>query len=448
MQPRGRALPKYSDVVSFLTTDLWRLEANKLTPRRSFWIKQLRIFVLAIRRFNLNKCDLRASALTFYSLMSIVPVVAMAFAVAKGFGFEKILAEQLMSKLQGQEEVAERIIDFAKSLLANAKGGTIAGVGILVLFWTVIKLLGNIEGSFNDIWGVKTPRPWGRKLADYLSFLMICPVLLIIASSLTVVLKTELSLLLERLSFLGYVATLLISLLKLLPYAVIWLVFTFMYMFMPNTKVQLKSALWGGILAGTVYQLVQLAYITFQIGVSKYSAIYGSFAALPLFLVWLQLSWLIVLWGAEMSFAHQNVATYEFEEDCLNVSRSFKRLVALRVTSLSIKRFLKGDKPPAAGDISRELEVPIRLVRSVLAELKEAGLLSEVWSDSAEDIGYQPACDTQRLTAAGVIERLDQQGVNGVPIAESSELQKLRETMERFREMNEQSPADLKLQDL
>ncbi|HZD40875.1 MAG TPA: YihY/virulence factor BrkB family protein, partial [Terriglobales bacterium] len=165
MQPRGRALPKYSDVVSFLTTDLWRLEANKLTPRRSFWIKQLRIFVLAIRRFNLNKCDLRASALTFYSLMSIVPVVAMAFAVAKGFGFEKILAEQLMSKLQGQEEVAERIIDFAKSLLANAKGGTIAGVGILVLFWTVIKLLGNIEGSFNDIWGVKTPRPWGRKLA-------------------------------------------------------------------------------------------------------------------------------------------------------------------------------------------------------------------------------------------------------------------------------------------
>ncbi|HZD41338.1 MAG TPA: YihY/virulence factor BrkB family protein, partial [Terriglobales bacterium] len=248
--------------------------------------------------------------------------------------------------------------------------------------------------------------------------------------------------------FLGYVATLLISLLKLLPYAVIWLVFTFMYMFMPNTKVQLKSALWGGILAGTVYQLVQLAYITFQIGVSKYSAIYGSFAALPLFLVWLQLSWLIVLWGAEMSFAHQNVATYEFEEDCLNVSRSFKRLVALRVTSLSIKRFLKGDKPPAAGDISRELEVPIRLVRSVLAELKEAGLLSEVWSDSAEDIGYQPACDTQRLTAAGVIERLDQQGVNGVPIAESSELQKLRETMERFREMNEQSPADLKLQDL
>jgi membrane protein len=217
---------------------------------------------------------------------------------------------------------------------------------------------------------------------------------------------------------------------------------------MPNTKVELKSALWGGILAGTIYQLVQLAYIAFQIGVSNYGAIYGSFAALPLFLVWLQLSWLIVLLGAEISFAHQNVATYEYEQDCLSVSYSFKRMIALMIASLCVKNFVNAEKPLTADDISRELEVPIRLVRSVLSELTEARLLSEVCLDHREDVAYQPACDIDRLTVAGVIDRLDQQGAATVPVMESTGTDKLRETIKRFREMNEQSAANLKLQDL
>lgn len=448
MRLKERSLKKLSDTVQFLNADIWRLQAHKLPPRRSFWITQLRILLLAVRRFNLDKCELRASALTFYSLLSIVPVVALAFAVAKGFGVEKILGEQLIEKMQGQEEVAERIIGFAQSFLENTRGGAIAGVGIALLFWTVIKVLGNIEKSFNDIWGVKTPRTMGRKFADYLSVMMICPVLLIIASSVTVLLTTRISSMVERLAFLGYLADALIFLLEILPYGVIWLVFTFIYVFMPNTKVELKSALWGGILAGTIYQLVQLAYITFQIGVSNYGAIYGSFAALPLFLVWLQLSWLIVLLGAEISFAHQNVATYEFEQDCLGVSHSFKRTIALMITSLCVKNFLNGEKPPTADDISRELEAPIRLVRSVLQELTEARLLCEVCSDHREGLAYQPACDVHRLTVAGVIDRLDQQGVTTVPMAESTRTDKLRETVRQFREMNEQSPANLRLQDL
>lgn len=445
---KERSLKKFSDTVQFLNADIWRLQAHKLPPRRSFWITQLRILLLAVRRFNMNKCELRASALTFYSLLSIVPVVALAFAVAKGFGVEKILGEQLMAKMQGQEEVAERIIGFAQSFLENTKGGAIAGVGIVLLFWTVIKVLGNVEKSFNDIWGVKTARAMGRKFADYLSIMMICPVLLIIASSVTVLLTTQVSGILERLSFLGYLADVLIWLLKIVPYGVIWLVFTFIYAFMPNTKVELKSALWGGILAGTIYQLVQLAYITFQIGVSNYGAIYGSFAALPLFLVWLQMSWLIVLLGAEISFAHQNVTTYEFEQDCLGVSHSFKRMIALMITSLCVKHFLNAEKPLTAKDISGELEAPIRLVRSVLAELTDAKILSEVFSDLRDDVAYQPACDIHRLTVAGVIDRLDHQGIATVPIAESGPINKLQETVQRFREMIEQSSANLRLQDL
>ena len=445
---KERSLKKVSDTVQFLNADIWRLQAHKLPRRRSFWITQLRIVLLAVRRFNLDRCELRASALTFYSLLSIVPVVALAFAVAKGFGVEKVLADQLMEKMQGQEEVAQRIIGFAQSLLETTKGGAIAGVGIVLLFWTVIKVLGNVEISFNDIWGVNTGRTMGRKFADYLSIMMICPVLLIIARSVTVLLTTQVSGLLERLSFLGSLADVLIWLLELLPYGVIWLVFTFIYVFMPNTKVELKSALWGGILAGTIYQLVQLTYITFQIGVSNYGAIYGSFAALPLFLVWLQLSWLIVLLGAEISFAHQNVGTYEFEQDCLAASHSFKRMIALMMTSLCVKHFLNAEKPLTAEAISRQLEVPIRLVRSVLAELTEARLLAEIRADGREDVAYQPACDTQRLTVAAVIERLDQQGVTTVPIVETADVQNLRETLKRYREIVEQSSANLRLQDL
>ena len=445
---KERSLKKVSDTVQFLNADIWRLQAHKLPRRRSFWITQLRIVLLAVRRFNLDRCELRASALTFYSLLSIVPVVALAFAVAKGFGVEKVLADQLMEKMQGQEEVAQRIIGFAQSLLETTKGGAIAGVGIVLLFWTVIKVLGNVEKSFNDIWGVNTGRTMGRKFADYLSIMMICPVLLIIASSVTVLLTTQVSGLLERLSFLGSLADVLIWLLELLPYGVIWLVFTFIYVFMPNTKVELKSALWGGILAGTIYQLVQLTYITFQIGVSNYGAIYGSFAALPLFLVWLQLSWLIVLLGAEISFAHQNVGTYEFEQDCLAASHSFKRMIALMMTSLCVKHFLNAEKPLTAEAISRQLEVPIRLVRSVLAELTGARLLAEIRADGREDVAYQPACDTQRLTVAAVIERLDQQGVATVPIVETADVQNLRETLKRYREIVEQSSANLRLQDL
>ena len=277
--PESKLRDKFSASSQFLKSDIWRIQARKLSRRKLSYINPLRILLLAIRRFFEDKCELRASALTFYSLLSIVPVVAMAFGVAKGFGLEKILEAQLLAKLEGQPEIADRLLGFSRSLLENTKGGAIAGVGVAVLFWSVIKVLGNIESALNDIWGIPRARTLGRKLADYLSVMMICPVLLIISSSATVLVTTQITAMVERLAFLGAAAGVIIFLIKLLPYTVIWFLFTFMYVFMPNTKVQLKSAMWGGILAGTIYQLTQFAYIKFQVGVSSYGAIYGSFAA-------------------------------------------------------------------------------------------------------------------------------------------------------------------------
>ena len=437
-----------SRFINFIRTDIWRIRLSKLSRRRSFLIKQLRIIILALRGFDEDKCLLRASALTFYSLLSIVPVLAIAFGISKGFGLEKTLERMLMAKLQGQEEVVARAIDFAHNLLESAQGSVVAGLGIAFLFWVVIRLLGNIESSFNDIWGIKTPRSLARKFSDYLSIMLVCPILFIVASSITVVIAGQVEAITERIALLGAISPVIFLLLKLLPYCVIWVLLIFIYIFMPNTKVNFKSGLLAGIVAGTIYQVVQWGYIHFQIGAAKYGPIYGSFAALPLFLVWLQVSWLVVLFGAEVSFAHQNVETYEFEPDCLRVSRFFKNLLALRTVQLSVKNFRSGEKPWTATQISHALEIPIRLVRQILYELVESGIISEVKVAENKSAAYQPARDSEVLTIRNVLDALERHGSHDIPVAKSKELDKLSECLKSFGEEVERSPANMALKDI
>jgi len=445
----NKNLAKYlTETIQFLKTDIWRIRSSKLSGQKSFWIRQLRIILLAIRGFGEDKCQLRASALTYYSLMSVVPVVAMAFGIAKGFGFENLLEEKILGGLQGQEEVAQQIIGFARSFLENTRGGLIAGIGVVALFWTVIKVLGNIESSFNDIWGIRAARTPARKIGDYLSIMLICPILIIMSSSVTVLVTSQITLIVEKLAFLGPVTDAILFSLQVLPYAVIWIVFTFIYKFMPNTRVQLKSALIAGIIAGTSYQVVQIIYIYFQVAVSKYGAIYGSFAALPLFLIWLQLSWLIVLFGAEVSFAEQNVETYEFEADCLKVSHSFRELLSLNIVHLCVKKFRQAERALGANEISHELEIPVRLVRQILYELVEARVLSEVKLDDTETMAYQPARDIEDLTITSVLNQLNQQGVNWIPLDNTGDLEKLKGQLMQFQEGIEKSPANVPLKDI
>ncbi len=203
-----------SNIIRFLKTDIWRIRLNTIPRSKSILIKQVRIFLLALRGFDEDKCRLRASALTFYSLLSIVPIFAMIFGIAKGFGTEKALERQLIEKMPGQEEVVNKIIAFSHSLLENTKGGVIAGVGVAILFWTVIKVLGDIEYSFNDIWGVKRARSIGRKFCDYLSVMFICPLLIIISSSATVFVISQVTIITQRIAFLGMFSWAIFFLLK------------------------------------------------------------------------------------------------------------------------------------------------------------------------------------------------------------------------------------------
>lgn len=441
-------LPKIPNIIQFLQVDVWRIKANKLSKTRSFFIRQLRIILLAIRGFLEDKCQLRASALTFFSLLSIVPVVAMAFGIAKGFGFEKKLEVQLLDKFQGQEEVIGRVISFAQVFLENTKGGVIAGIGVVILFWTIIKVLGNIENSFNDIWGIKKARTIGRKFSDYLSIMFICPILLIMSSSITVLITSQVELLLQKLSFLGPIAGWIMAGLGILPYCVIWGMFTFIYIFMPNTKVKFQSGLLGGIIAGTIYQIAQWIYIKFQIGAAKYGAIYGSFAALPLFLVWLQTSWLVVLLGAEISFAEQNVETYEFEPDCLKASAAFKKQLSLAITQICIKRFIVGKKPLTSDEISNHLDIPIRLVRQILFELTEVHVLNEVKFSDSQLPGYQPARDIENISIKDVLDMLDSAGIDSIPAHDTAELKLIKEKLASFDNLIKKSEYNVLLKNI
>lgn len=435
-------------IIDYLNEDIWRISARKLPRRQSFFIKQLRVILLAVREFRSNKCQLNASALTFYTLISIVPMVAMAFGIAKGFGLDQTLEAQLIAKFPGQEQSFGQIINFAQNLLKNTSGGFIAGIGVIVLFWTVIRVLNSIENSFNDIWGIKKGRPFGRKLSDYLSIMLICPIFIISSTGLTVFIASQIEMIVAKLSFLGIIGSIILLSLNVLPYLMSGMLFSFLYIFMPNTKVNMKSGILGGIVAGLIYQVIQVVYIHFQIGVGKANVIYGSFAALPLFLIWLQFSWRIVLFGAEVSFAHQNVETYEYEHDCLNVSRAFKRLLSLKISWAVVKRFALSQSPLTANQISLDFDIPIRLVREILFELAEAGVLIELNSPTDKLLSFQPAKDIHLITVQSVISALDQKGTDKVPVIDSKEFKSLKEALKSFDDLVATSPANKLLKDI
>jgi membrane protein len=436
--------------IEYITADIWRVRLEDLPFGKSFLIKQLRIIILTLRGFVENKCFFRASSLTFYTLLSIVPVAAMLFGIAKGFGFERMLRKEIFERFPGeaQQEVLTKVIEFAESMLEATKGGLIAGIGLIVLFWSVIKVLSHIETSLNDIWGIKENRTWGRKFSDYLAVMIISPLLIIVSSSATVFITSQITQLTNQIKLLGMISPLIFLSFKLIPYVLIWILFTVIYVLMPNTKVNLKAGIVAGIVAGTIFQIVQWGYISFQVGTARYNAIYGSFAALPLFLMWVQISWWVVLFGAELSFATQNVETYEYEPDSSKVSHAFKKLLTLQVAHLLIRNFSRCETPLTDWQISMRLEMPIRLLHQLLYDLVESGLFIETRTKDDNTFGYQPACDINKLTIKTILEAIEHNGTDGIPVAQTEGLTVLSDSLKQFSEEMENSPANKLLKDI
>lgn len=426
----------FTKLFQFLRYDIWRIPLKQTTALRSFFIKVLRMVLTAIRRFVDDKCALRASALTYYSLFSIVPVLAAAFGIAKGFGFEETLRESLLKRFAEQQEVLTLAMDFAHSMLEHAKGGLIAGVGVFILLWTVIRLLGSIEESMNDIWRVSRARTLIRKFSDYLAIIIVCPILFTTASSLTIFLsRTE-------------IQTISPLLIHLTPHLLAWLLFTILYLVMPNTRVRIGSAILGGVLAGTAFQMVQWAWINIQIALAGYGAIYGSFAALPLFLLWLQISWTIVLIGAAISYASQHVTAVEFQKDISQITPAFKRLICLLVTHKCVTHFEKGLPPLNKDQLSLELEIPISLTDQVINDLLQTEILAEVSSPDYNGPSFQPCRDIGQLTIKEVIDALEHQGSDQIPVAHTKTWKTLSKILHNFDQIIQQSPDNQLVKDL
>jgi membrane protein len=318
----------------------------------------------------------------------------------------------------------------------------------MILFWAAINVLSHLERSLNDIWNVKKSRSIWRKFSDYLTIMILSPVLVILASSVTVYIKTQVVTIVNEVTLLGGLSPLIYFLFKLLPFFIIWMLFSLIYLLMPNTKVRFKSGLLAGFIAGALYQILQHTYINFQFLIAKYNAIYGSFAALPLFLIWLHLSWMIVFFGAEISFAHQNIGTFEFDRESRLISFDMKKLLALMISHLAVKRFAEAKKPLTMAQMAARLEIPIRLVLRTVRELVEGNVLIEVESDEPEEPAYQPAVDSSLLSMNYIVRALESLGSDNIPIRQTRKTAALTASLERFKQTIDQSPDNLLLKDL
>jgi membrane protein len=337
----------------------------------------------------------RAPALTLITLLALVPLLALVFSAAKGFGYQQLALDYLRRMLTdfvvvGQQDVVDTIIGYVENTSLTALGG----IGFLFLVYTAISMLSTIEQAFNDIWGVAQSRPFHRKVTDYLAIVLIFPVLLLASTGITAGLSSD--------TFLGRILKTDITQMavKLLPLLVVAAGFTFIYKYMPHTTVTFRAAAMAGALAGTVWHIAQFAFIKLQIGVTQANVIYGTFAALPIFLIWLNASWIVVLIGCEIAYAVQHERSYHppVPEGLISIAQ--RERGAMQILAEVWERFSDGKPPETAGDIAADIDLPRPVTMEIVRALVQCGLLALTRGPSE---GLLPARD---LSAVGVGELL------------------------------------------
>ncbi len=352
---------------------IWQQNLQEMPWIKRGLLRQLQVVFLVVQDFYGNRSLLRASALTFYTILSLVPLLALTFALLKAFGVQNQLQPFILDRLNvGDGQIAEVIVGY----INNTEVAQMGAIGLVFLLVAVITLLTNIEAAFNDIWGVSTLRPLLRRFTDYFSVVLVGPVLLIGAMSMTSSLISHRFT--QNLLEMQMIGSLIVFVLKVTPFIFMWLAFTLLYVFMSNIKVQWRAALIGGVVGGTLWQLAQLGYVHFQVGVARYNAIYGTMAALPIFMVWLYLSWVIVLFGLGVCYAKQSLRTGARDLRRDEVSRRSFEQVALVLLVTLAHRFYRGETPINHDHLARLLYVPPRLCRAILAQLEQLGLITEV----------------------------------------------------------------------
>lgn len=377
----------FTTLVRFLRHDLWHVQRHNTTALAYCCCSLLKKLLLAVEFFTTRRVIDMAAALTYSTLLALVPILAVVFGVARGFGYNKYIEVWFRELLGSQPQAADAIINFVNSYLVHTKSGVLLGVGLVLMLYTVLMLTLNVEKTFNTIWQVKHRRSLYRAVTDYLAMLLLVPVVIVLVSGLS------------------------IAGARLLPYVLMAVVFMAMYMCVPNTKVRLQVVIVPGILAGVGMQALQLFYIHAQVLLSSYNAIYGSFAALPLFMLWVQLSWTICLFGVQLCYTNQNMDELSFRLQVADISPRYRLLLAIILMSRVCQRFADGKRPYTALDLRRLTNIPIRITQDLLYMLVRAGLLSENSADGKDqEPTYQPAMTLQKLTVGAMVERLDSMG--------------------------------------
>ena len=393
----------YNRTFNFIRFDIWRITENELSRRRRVVYRFIKTLVLAVRGFIDEDLNVKASALTYSILFAMIPTFAMIIAIAKGFGIEKLIRSSLEGTFFGQEDLIPQVMGFVERYLETTQGGLFIGIGLAVLFYSVMNFFMQVERAFNDIWKVKKSRSLVRQFSTYFSSILLIPILIVLSSGLSIFINTAIAQ-----SFLYDVLNPVLRFgFKFAPYVINWIVFTVLYLIIPNTKVRFTNALIAGVIAGTAFQLFQFLYIHGQVYLSRYNIVYGSFAAIPLLLLWLQISFLIVLLGAEISYASQNIKYFEYELDIDTMSTRYKNFLTLFITYIVIKQFENQRPPLSSEEISEDFKLPARIVNQILSKLVEVSILIEVFNDPKKSKTYQPAIDINQLTINLLFYKLD-----------------------------------------
>lgn len=347
-----------------------------------------------------------AAMLTYSTLLAIVPVVAVIFAVARGFGYNKYIESWFRTALESQPQVVETIIGFVNSYLVHTKSGIVFGFGLVFMLWTVVMLTRNIEQVFNDIWNVHRQRSLLRTFTDYLAMFFVLPILIIVVSGVSLWM-TSLSRIISEAYVIG---PLLKFCIDAIPALLLAGVIAVLYTFIPNTHVKWRSALLPALLATACMQLLQWFYIHSQLWVSGYNAIYGSFAALPLFMLWVQFSWTIILVGAELSYANQNFEEVSTFISTRPLSHRHRLMLAAMLTARICKRFKNGERAYTSVELKRETGLPMRLVSDMVYDLQQCHLLTETAVSEKDTMPHiMPAEDVECITMGVLISRLESQ---------------------------------------
>jgi membrane protein len=378
---------------------LWDIDIDSLPAWRRLVLWTLRIGQACLRDLAEGQLTLRAMSLVYTTLLSLVPLLAISFSVLKGFGVHNQVEPLLLGFLEplGDQgvEISARIVGFVD----NIKVGVLGFLGFVLLFYTVISLMQKIERAFNYTWRIGRERTLGQRFRDYFSVVVIGPVLVFSSLSITASIMSDA--VVQALAAIEPFGTLLHLAGWLVPYLLIVAAFTFIYAFMPNTRVRLPSALVGGLVAGVLWNAAGWAFASFVVSTAKFTAIYSTFATLIMFMIWLYLAWLILLTGASIAFYHQNPEYIRAGRGVLHLSNRLRERLALTLAALIGARHYAAAPPWTAEALTREVNLPLEATVSVLAGLEAAGLLSR---SAAEPPAYLPGRPFDETPIASLLE--------------------------------------------